>query len=72
MKIPMHVEDLPTFEKLSKEAGYKRIKYTIEKSESDPEYVWIDFDVNEHQLTTLLLLMHHSGKRYAIEKYFTK
>lgn len=69
MKIPMHKEDFVAFEKVSKEPGYTRIKYTIEKRESDPNYLWIYFDVNEHQLPTLLLLMHHSGKRYAIDKY---
>lgn len=69
MKIPMHKEDFQAFKKVSKEPGFQRIKYTIEKRENDFDYIWIHFDVDVYQLETLLLLMHHSGKRYAIDKY---
>lgn len=65
----MHKEDFVVFEKVSKEPGFTGIKYTIEKREDDLDYIWIHFDVDVYQLDTLLLLMHHSGKKYAIDKY---
>lgn len=71
MKVPMHKEDFEYFEKVSKDPGFSRIKYTIEKREDDPYYIWINFDVDEYQITTLLILMYHAGKRYMIEKYIS-
>ena len=43
MRITMHKEDVEFFEKVSKDPGFSRIKYTIEKREDDL-YIWINFE----------------------------
>ena len=62
MKIPIRKEDFETFQKLAKEPGYN-IKYKVTESESDEIYYWLHFNVDQYEMTNLLMLMYHAGKR---------
>ena len=65
MKVPIRKEDYPIFEQTSKDAGYRHLKYN---TRTDNDYIWITFEGDQYDHSTILLLMYHTGKRVMMKQ----